>query len=1020
MCKKNLELYLLGAAFFVCSCIDSTYDLANKEVSTDVKFESNQLALPLGTLQAIMLDSLIDTDKFDMLGQLDGVYSINMADTLSPYKFDIPKIKFQIPSQQKKIAISDFTTAEITEVEIKGKQPKVTEFKAPNISLEDLKIPALNTEVTGSAVNESVKALLGKIEKQRTIPFNQTFSIKDQEIDFNLDFTLPKEIKSISTIYLASTEKNAQKEEGALVAFEIVHPEILDELTKTINFNITFPKEFNLSLDPTAEGKYTLVDGGHTIKVSNLVVKPGESKSSAIRFYINKLSDLTCKNQKLTISKKITYNVDYKVTGDLTLKKEHTLADFDYQIHSNFALDLRDAAGETNDISIEFNEVPINFDFKFNNLAYIDEIEYVVFDPQKSKLQFTTNMEGGFAPFKLKDGHYLVLDFPNELVINESLSKYPKTNKTGKKVVEYNSTEQSFYIYDLEVFNTNEGSEYNHWELAVEKCDIYEPVIDGAFSHKIQATVKSPNGIVLAATTLESINEALSNIMNKKAEFEFKTSHLEIKNAVIHTEAIMSELSHMVEFEFANDDLPDMIRRIESIGFDNDVPMTFQMKVNGLEKLNTHITLDLHVKLPRILDIVLDENNKDMRIEGDSLFVKMEINPSDKKPAIIKFYCRGLDFTREQNIENGGLRPLGKDGKGHIHYKSEVGIVGNVVVEGTDFHSSAMSKDITVDIGFEVGDIRVKDFHGLLYIDDLGTIEKSFALNLGESLSFLEDENNTIVLSDPQILIIVDNSISVPIGAELALIGKDVDGIEIPTSIIREKIEITPATYDKQTDVVTPQSTKLLFSANPIEREGYQNIVVENLGKLLKEMPATIDVSMKPIIDTLNTQDINLIQTLSFGGNYAVLIPLQFDDFNFAYSDTITNLQTDMGDMMEMFSNVEVGFSMNIKNSLPLQLNLKATPLNEKGKVIRDIKISEFEIPAGNGQAFSDTIQGKDIKFSIRSESGDISALDMLRFDIQASTKSTVDGVALRGDQGIQLSNIVLKIAGDIETKFGK
>ena len=124
---------------------------------------------------------------------------------------------------------------------------------------------------------------------------------------------------------------------------------------------------------------------------------------------------------------------------------------------------------------------------------------------------------------------------------------------------------------------------------------------------------------------------------------------------------------------------------------------------------------------------------------------------------------------------------------------------------------------------------------------------------------------------------------------------------------------------------------------------------------------------------------------------------------------------------MELFSNVKLGLNMNIQNSMPLQLQFKATPLDELGDTIHGLTISEFDIPAGSGKAFNDTISGKAVNFNIESSNVNaISALDKLKFDIHAKATSTVGGISLRGDQGIKLSNIVIEVAGDVSTNLSK
>ena len=81
MYRKALGMFLLGTLFIFCSCVDDTYDLANKEISTDVEIKDNKLALPLGTLRPIFLESFLS--DIDILDTIDnGVYCINRYDEI--------------------------------------------------------------------------------------------------------------------------------------------------------------------------------------------------------------------------------------------------------------------------------------------------------------------------------------------------------------------------------------------------------------------------------------------------------------------------------------------------------------------------------------------------------------------------------------------------------------------------------------------------------------------------------------------------------------------------------------------------------------------------------------------------------------------------------------------------------------------------------------------------------------------------------------------------------------------------
>lgn len=1042
MYKKVLGMFLMGTLFFFCSCVDDTYDLANKEISTDVEIKGNRLALPLGSLRAIMLDSIISVEDIDLLDKMDGVYSISMADTIAPYEYEMPEIKFSIPTQRSNVSVDDFAKAEITEVHIEGQSPQETKFTVPEISLDDLKIPSLNTDRSASAANDQVKDILeqhegsnGEIDDNLPpILFDQTFTLEDGEVEFELDYELPEEIETLYTIFLKKGSDDSNSQDGALIGFEIIHPDALKDLDKTVDFTITFPEGFVVSLDDTAEGNYS--QNGNTISVKGLSVEAGETKNSVISFYINKLKDLDEKieNGLLSLDEIINYTVDYQVNGELKLKSGTKLEDFDFKVVTDLALGFRDVEGRTKDLDIDFDPITMDFDIDFDNLKYIDKIEYIEFDASESKLHFHTEMEGGFEPFALKEGYALKLEFPSELIINEEKSQYPRTTLDGKKAVEYNKEEHAFYIYDLEVFNsliTDEDSEgnpiYYHWALALDRFDLHEPVVDGKFHHHVEALVTvAHNGttvdnLVLASTHLESLNSTLETLKDKKVNFKIWNSDFKIDDAVVHTEKIVSELKETVPFEFSNNDLPKEIRRVEAIGFNKETPIHFNIKVNGLEDLDTHITLDLHVKLPSALEVSANDKNNDIEISGDTLLMKVDIDPKSQDPTVIELLCSGLDFTKGLEGKEGGIHPTIINDKGYIEYNSDIDIVGNVIVDGSDFHSYVLDKQINVDVDFEIDDILVKDFHGIFYIDNLGGIEQSFDLNLGDNLEFLKNEENTIVLSDPQITITVNNSISIPISANLSLVGKDANGDVIESSIVEDVIKIDAADYDQETGQVTSRATNLLISAHPVEKEGYKNMPIESLANLLKQIPNSLDIVLTPIIDTIQTQHINLVQPLSFSGNYAVAIPLQFDEFKFVYSDTISDLKVGLGETLEMFSNVELGLNMNIKNSLPLELKLNAIPLSEDGDTIHGIEISELTIPAGSGVAYSDTISGKTMNFNIKSnDPKDISTLDKLKFDVKASTTSTVGGAALRGDQGIQLSDIVIEIAGDISTDLSK
>ena len=96
MYKKAFYLLLTGVMLFLCSCVDATYDLS-KEISTEVEIKDNKLSLPLGSLRAFMIDSLMTGIELIETTE-DGSYCIKNSDELCVEKYIHP-ISIDIPSQ---------------------------------------------------------------------------------------------------------------------------------------------------------------------------------------------------------------------------------------------------------------------------------------------------------------------------------------------------------------------------------------------------------------------------------------------------------------------------------------------------------------------------------------------------------------------------------------------------------------------------------------------------------------------------------------------------------------------------------------------------------------------------------------------------------------------------------------------------------------------------------------------------------------------------------------------------------
>jgi hypothetical protein len=264
----------------------------------------------------------------------------------------------------------------------------------------------------------------------------------------------------------------------------------------------------------------------------------------------------------------------------------------------------------------------------------------------------------------------------------------------------------------------------------------------------------------------------------------------------------------------------------------------------------------------------------------------------------------------------------------------------------------------------------------------------------------------------------------------LLLYGNDENGQVIEDSRIELVQRIHPAKYDEKTDELIPVETKLFLTTDTanISKAGYENVEIPNLANLLKTVPHSLGLKIDPeIIEDGVTHHIDICDPIKLDATYSVVIPLKFEDLHLCYNDTITGLDTNLGETMSMFSNVSLCAKMDIVNTIPLGLLLKVVPLDVYGNVIDDIEIDELKIAAGAGDALLDekgTLcaggEPQKFVFGIKSKSGDISSLDGLAFSLEAATDHTVGTAAIKGEQGIKISNIVFEVSGDIEMDFGK
>lgn len=304
---------------------------------------------------------------------------------------------------------------------------------------------------------------------------------------------------------------------------------------------------------------------------------------------------------------------------------------------------------------------------------------------------------------------------------------------------------------------------------------------------------------------------------------------------------------------------------------------------------------------------------------------------------------------------------------------------------------------------------------------------QSIALDLGEEADFLRKEENKITLANPQLMVGIHNPIAQDLVFDLSIVGKDAKGHPINSaSLVFDEPFVLAAGHRNADGTITPTATRWLFAvSDSITKQGYETKEVPTLTTLLNELPHNIDIALNANFNTDLTAQIDYNNDLELACEYAVLVPLRFEDIHLNYTDTISeinlNLEETLNEMNLSITNIGLAVDMNLKNTLPLGLTLNLVPLDAQGNVIEEIEIGSIDLPAGDGSSIDDddTVEGKPVELSVKcSSSSDLSALDKIAFSIDVASGNGDN--ALGGAQGLQISDIILQIMCDVEMDLGK
>ena len=497
-------------------------------------------------------------------------------------------------------------------------------------------------------------------------------------------------------------------------------------------------------------------------------------------------------------------------------------------------------------------------------------------------------------------------------------------------------------------------------QLYVDESGNYALSTDGSIKFDI-AKVKSINVKDLATTP---------NVIDLKVYLEGST--------IVPEYLIDSDVETVLKMD-AIQEIPEEVERVDVI---DTKPVTAYIVVKLLaddmsviSKIKDACLKDFTLYFPK--EVIFADGIDELDYESN-VFTTKKVYNFDKNGEIrVPLDIVGLHNLPE--IVNGQMHIIENlDCQGHISAKA-------MNVCGDDFEGFRMT------VQFDVPVFEVTDVTGIVNTDinmDSETVE------FGDLPDVVTDPETRININTLSLCLSLDNPIGVPFNATLNLTSLDAQKREI-----NEKVSFD-VNIDKAEGFAQSKVTNL-FVTNSKTLEapaGYKKVYVENLSKIISQVPEYVKIDPVVTVDKTQTHTLRLGTDYATVVDYDMQMPFEFGEgSHIVYKESIDNLQSDIEDFSDKVTQMEV--FANVESTLPFQVKLAVVPYDFSGNDMSNrIEYTPYVVIAPGSE--SAPTQDVEIKFSEKVK-GSLADLDKIEFVVEGDTKAAVS--VLKPTQYIKL-----------------
>ena len=507
----------------------------------------------------------------------------------------------------------------------------------------------------------------------------------------------------------------------------------------------------------------------------------------------------------------------------------------------------------------------------------------------------------------------------------------------------------------------------------------------------------------------------------------------------------ISENAELKDFigEPIDKDLIDLIGRSE---FEYDIPSTAQMpitideelpeQVKDIRKINLNTAInfnfsisegatslsDIVIAFPEFMTVEPAPTQSGVTVNnGHEVSINAPLRIDSGNPPSISIIIKEIDFTKMSE----GMGIVSVEGKNRVIIGTDsqpvsVDVSGKIKVDLYDFASVPAEVGVIMDISLDqlvVESAEVK-------IDASETVEDQ-NIEVGELPEFLTSNNVVLDVYNPVIRLDVNNGS--PLAASL---DADINAFIGEESTLDSPIHIG-ANGDPGTEPISisPNTDASIFVSRRGEHDNPQpgdiDIAVPAIADLIKTVPEKLTISNIAI-----NADSDSYLSVSPGESYECAVAYGVSAWMAFGPDLLIEYSTDIKELNEALNpggdgetsgegqeqggldyeidlrNVEIKF--NLHNSIPLNVALKAEPIDVEGNVMTDVEVRlTREVKSGSAENPAVCPMAVNLKATLES----IKTFDGIKLTIKGTSSEETVGVVLNSKQGIQLTDVSAKVS---------